>query len=390
MPPFDSATVVLLTAFQLAATGALGLLLGRRLPYRGARLMATALLLFGAGFFLRLLSGPVSLAPETVLVDCVPVLAALLLEQGLRAFHRRRLLPRRATVFALLVYLLVHIALIPSAGPVARVVLQAGVLGGLFLASSLGLLREALLQQGTRRHPLVLLAVLTLCLTLGAAARCVQALRFGSQMLYQGPAAQLFYMGVSLTCVLLALALLWMVFARMQAELAVLAARDALTHSLNRYGLKHALRQHFARRAPPPLSLLQVDVDHFKRINDSWGHETGDRVLRAVSDALQSGVRGGDFVARMGGEEFVVGCTQLPETDAVHLAERLRRCVAELDLRTPAGERISCSVSIGVSQPIRSRSQWRSAMRAADRALYLAKNAGRNCVRSAPMETVPA
>jgi diguanylate cyclase (GGDEF)-like protein len=390
MPQLDSATVIWLTAFQLGATGALGLLFGRRLAYRGARLLAGSLVLFGLAFLLRLLSGPASISADTVLVDFVPVLAALLLVQGLRAFHRRRMVPTLPAVLALLVYVLGHLELLPAGGPVARVLLQAGVLGSLFLAAGASLIPEARSQQGPRRHPLILLVVLVCGLGAAGWTRCAYVLAHGSEPLYRGPAAQLFYLVVSLSCVLLTLGLLWMVFARMQAELSVLAARDALTHSLNRYGLKYALRQHFGRRLPAPLALLQVDIDHFKGINDRWGHETGDRVLRAVSDALQAGVRSGDFVARMGGEEFVIGCAVRHESDAALLAERLRGSVEALELRTPAGERISCSVSIGVSQPIHSRSHWRAALRAADRALYLAKSAGRNCVRLALPEPAAA
>jgi diguanylate cyclase (GGDEF)-like protein len=381
MPSLDASTLVLLTAFQLIATGGLGLLYSGKLRYRGTRLLAGFLALMGIAFIARMLTGPASIDRTTVAVDSIAVLAALLLVQGLRIFHGRRAIPAVGIGAMLGVYALLHLALIPRFGASPRVLLQSGVLGSIFLISGFILTVEARRHSGAARHPLALLAVLTISQGAAAWIRFAYVARFGADNLYAGPVAQVFYVYASITGTLVSLGMLWMVFARMYTELGELAARDSLTNSLNRHGLDHALWYHFGRREASALTLLQVDVDHFKRINDTWGHEVGDQVLRAVSDALHAGLRGGDFVARVGGEEFLVACAVAEASEALALAERLRARVESLRLPRSDGAPITCTVSIGVSGPIMSRALWQAGMRAADGALYQAKAAGRNCVR---------
>lgn len=179
--------------------------------------------------------------------------------------------------------------------------------------------------------------------------------------------------------------LLWMVFLRLNAGLAELASRDALTRVLNRNGLDEVVTRHFAAREPAPLALLLVDIDHFKVINDRHGHASGDAVLRAVAVALTAGLRGSDFVARVGGEEFVVGCPGLALDDAVALGERLRAAVAALDIGDGAGRPIRCTISVGVAPAATARDAFEGALRDADRALYVAKAEGRNRVVAAAM-----
>jgi diguanylate cyclase (GGDEF)-like protein len=218
------------------------------------------------------------------------------------------------------------------------------------------------------------LAALTL------ARSAIFALR-GADNVYSGLFSQVYYAYASLAAVLLAMSMLWLVFERLAGQLATLATRDALTRVLNRSGLDDALARHFGRRQAPPVTLLSLDIDHFKRINDNHGHATGDAVLRDVADALRRNVRPGDLVARMGGEEFCVCCPDCPAADAGALAERLRLAVATL--ATPAGDAaapIGCTISIGISRPCGTLADWQHTAAAADAALYAAKAGGRNRV----------
>jgi diguanylate cyclase (GGDEF)-like protein len=171
-----------------------------------------------------------------------------------------------------------------------------------------------------------------------------------------------------------------MIFLRLNERLTELATHDPLTGLLNRNGLDEALNRHFGIRPPRPLVLLQVDIDHFKRINDLHGHAAGDSVLRGVADTLAGQLRGADFVARLGGEEFLVGCDTGDRDHAAALAGRLRRAVAEARHAVPDGGVLACTVSIGVSGVFDARAAWESALREADRALFAAKEGGRDRV----------
>ncbi len=159
-----------------------------------------------------------------------------------------------------------------------------------------------------------------------------------------------------------------------------LATTDHLTGLYNRHFLVEVAKRKFsdAYRHQSPLSLLVVDIDHFKKINDTYGHNTGDSVLKSVGDCLQDFFREGDFVARIGGEEFVVLLTHCNLENAVYRAEELRETMEDL-----SPESIDVTVSIGTTTISHVKQEYFDEVFArADRALYEAKHAGRNRVHS--------
>ena len=165
------------------------------------------------------------------------------------------------------------------------------------------------------------------------------------------------------------------------AELYQRATTDALTGIYNRHAFEELASREIARsqRTGRYPSMLMVDIDHFKRINDRCGHATGDAVLCAVVGAIQKALRQQDFVGRWGGEEF---CILLPETgrmDALMVAERLRTSVMELPA-IDAARMETVTVSIGVTCPYDRESGFGTMLAAADEALYKAKFGGRNRV----------
>jgi diguanylate cyclase (GGDEF)-like protein len=127
--------------------------------------------------------------------------------------------------------------------------------------------------------------------------------------------------------------------------------------------------------------VVLLDVDHFKGVNDSWGHEIGDQALRHVADLVSRTARTSDVVARWGGEEFLLLLADTDEGQALQLAERVRSAVAE-DTLEVHGQRVSLTVTIGVAQSLRAGS-FAEVIRHADAALYEGKRQGRNRVVAA-------
>ncbi len=165
------------------------------------------------------------------------------------------------------------------------------------------------------------------------------------------------------------------------------AVRDHLTRLYNRrfFDERIAAEVAYAMRHQSPLSLLMFDIDCFKVINDTHGHLVGDQVLKAVSSVLQRGVRTEDLVARYGGEEFTVLARGATIEGAMILAERLRERVQAYPFRHE-GHAIDLHVSAGAAALGGKVTQARQLIRAADGALYDAKNQGRNRVRAAAPE----
>jgi diguanylate cyclase (GGDEF)-like protein len=172
-----------------------------------------------------------------------------------------------------------------------------------------------------------------------------------------------------------------------QAELRRLARTDPLTGTLNRLALDEMATGLFQRAAPPVGAVLMIDVDHFKTINDRFGHAGGDRMLAALARGIGRCLREGDVLGRVGGEEFLVLLPGIGIDDALALAERLRMAVARLQV-VLEGEPQSATVSIGAAARETSDTEPGTLIRRADRALYIAKNAGRN--RVATLDATPS
>ncbi len=196
--------------------------------------------------------------------------------------------------------------------------------------------------------------------------------------------SHLMVLSLSLGCGCL-LARFFEVGARRQFELEQVLLREArsdlLTGLLNRRALQEELAEEIerARRYSRPLSVLLWDIDHFKSVNDSYGHDVGDEVLRQVALSCSAGLRSADRIGRWGGEEFLVVLPETPPEDALALAERLRQRIAECVTCT-RGCQVQVSVSVGVTS-FSSDDRWEEVYTRVDAALYQAKRTGRNrCV----------
>ncbi len=157
---------------------------------------------------------------------------------------------------------------------------------------------------------------------------------------------------------------------------------DALTGLYNRRYLMEGLTREMARaqRYAVPLSILLLDLDHFKRINDTYGHLMGDTVLETIGTLLRDTLRAIDIPGRYGGEEFCVVLPETPMEDACLLAERIRQRVAAAVFQAPGGLPVAITCSIGVAQLREGPRDIAAMLEDADRALYQAKASGRNRV----------
>lgn len=159
-----------------------------------------------------------------------------------------------------------------------------------------------------------------------------------------------------------------------------IAHTDPLTYISNRRQIVGNLQRETAHseRYHDPLTIFMVDIDHFKNINDSYGHQAGDEVLRLLANELREGIRLADYVGRYGGEEFLI---LLPDTKleaAIDLANRLLELVRALEIEFN-GKILKVTISIGIAQYCPGKENWEGVLQRADQALYLSKNNGRNC-----------
>ena len=187
-------------------------------------------------------------------------------------------------------------------------------------------------------------------------------------------AALLFYLFLSVSLSL-------MLFRKKEVRLQYLARHDPLTGLLNRYSLEQFVSQEMARarRGGASFALVSFDMDLFKTVNDTYGHVAGDSLLKEVADRASTVIRDADIAFRMGGEEFLV---MLPEADgetACQVADRLRAALTSCPI-TFQGKEIPVSASFGIAVLDPVNDDWESLLRRADRALYRAKERGRDRV----------
>jgi diguanylate cyclase (GGDEF)-like protein len=170
------------------------------------------------------------------------------------------------------------------------------------------------------------------------------------------------------------------------------ALRDGLTRAFNRKYFLDRLESEFrfARRHNAPLSLILMDIDHFKQVNDTYGHVAGDHVLQAFARRIHDVIRNEDVFARYGGEEFAVLCRAIEVDKAAAFAERLRRTIEALEIPVE-GATARITMSLGVAGlPQSPAEEALQLVGYADDALYSAKRAGRNQVAIAGAEATPS
>lgn len=158
------------------------------------------------------------------------------------------------------------------------------------------------------------------------------------------------------------------------------ASHDPLTSLYNRRYFEEEINRRISLNTDDVFSVFMIDADHFKRVNDTYGHKVGDKVLIKLASTIEKALRDKDVVARYGGEEFIVYLSKSTANDALVVAERLRKAISEVTVLSDSGEEIHFTVSIGIASSAASK-DINSLVKMADDALYQAKESGRNrCV----------
>lgn len=377
MDPF---TAIAILAAHLLCSGALFVAIARRVRSSDETLdWAIAAFCFGTAFLGRVVLGLGRDGPVALATDALMLVATLLFARGMTKLAGRPWPLRHLLVVAVLL-VTAHVAVALIGGQLARFVTINALLGVLYLLLAYLSWRPVMLHacHEQQRLPLAICAAMVAILGVASLARAAHIGANGVASVFSGPGAAAYFALSALVAVLLVFGMLWVVFERLNGELAELASHDALTRVFNRNGLQLALRRHFAARPPTPLTLLLVDLDHFKSVNDKHGHASGDLLIRAVADCIAQACRGSDFVARFGGEEFLVGCGTDQIAVAEQLAQRICTRIAALRVPLPHGDTLTCTVSVGISTTVFSFADWELASNQADQALYRAKSGGRN------------
>ncbi|KQO23755.1 diguanylate cyclase [Acidovorax sp. Leaf76] len=379
--------IVGMLCVHLLCFGAMFLLISTRLHGRkmGMEVFAIGNFLLGCAYVLQLAGGAPGWNAMSVVNHTLTLCAPAVYAVGAMRFFGRAA-PLWPPLLTLAVaYTAAQVVAQWTLGTAARYAMLAGASALLFAAMTATVIQGARSFAKDLRVEMVLFAALIGGIFALNAMKFVFILQNGLEALDMDSRFQtVFYLYMSFLATVLAPSIIWLVLRRLTDELRATAAHDPLTRLLNRRGLLDGLQAHFRSRKAGPAHLLIVDIDHFKRINDSHGHQVGDTVLCHVADLLRDTARQGDLTCRLGGEEFVVICLDTDAEGALRLASRARTAIENSDVAaaTAPGSPIRCTVTIGISAGFAAPQELDRALQEADAALYRGKHAGRNRVEA--------
>lgn len=337
-------------------------------------------LLLAAAYILQLLEGGPAWSVMSIVNHTLTLAAPIAYWLGAMRFFGRRVRLWRSLLLFSAIYGIAQLLVQWGAGPTARYAMLAAVATMLFFAMTITVIYGMRTFAKDLSGEMVFFALLIGGICVLNALKFVKIVDDGLDALHMDSRFQMiFYIYMSTLATMVPPSIIWLVMRRLTDNLRNMAARDPMTDLLNRRGLLEALQQYFNARNAAPAYVLLMDVDHFKLINDTYGHQAGDDVICHVADLLRSAVRNGDLTGRIGGEEFVAICLETDDEGVMHLAERLRASVENQATKVAgSGHLLHCTVTIGISQHFYGAHGLEDALRQADSALYRGKAAGRN------------
>lgn len=346
----------------------------------GMNFFAMGNLLLGCAYVLQLVEGGPAWSLMSVVNHSLTLASPVAYWLGAMRFFGQSVPLWRPLLAVAVLYSAAQVLVQWSLGPVARYAMLSGMSALLFLAMVVTVVYGVRTFAKDLYAEMVFFALLITGICALNAFKFMKLMHGGLDALRMDGSFQVvFYIYMTSLATVLPPSIIWLVLRRLTDELRGIAARDPMTQLLNRRGLTEALQLYFNSRKAVPAHLLMLDVDHFKRINDTYGHHIGDTVLCHVAQVLSGAVRRGDLAGRIGGEEFLVICLDSDMHGVRHLAERLRSAIeAQAIAATDCGPPLHCTVTIGISSPFSGAEALEGAMREADAALYRGKAAGRN------------
>lgn len=346
----------------------------------GMEVFALGNLLLGLAYILQLLDGPPDWGLLSVVNHTLTLSAPVAYVLGAMRFFERPTPVLRPLLTLAGAYTVLQLLVQWLLGSEARHAMLAGACASLFLAMAVAVLYGRRTFARDLRVEMMVFAVLIGGICILNAAKLVMILQGGMSALDMSSSFQkVFYLYMSFLATVLPPCAVWLVLRRLTDELRSLAAHDPLTRLLNRRGLMDALEAHFRSRTAGPAYLLIVDIDHFKRINDTHGHNVGDLVLMRVADVLKATARQGDLICRLGGEEFVIIALDTDRAGVLQLAERTRAAIEHSEVSgIGVKQPIRCTATIGVADAFTSAQAFDECLQQADTALYRGKAQGRN------------
>jgi diguanylate cyclase (GGDEF)-like protein len=393
----SSEIALLLVALQYAVIAPAWLAVALALP--SERRAATWWAAYAGGSGLGLLMIVLGMHEGNALVRAlgnITVLTAMLaLQRGIWAFTgQRRWTGMQAAVLAVTVVL--SLLAMDLAWAWVRITVVAGLWAGLYLWAAVDVWRHVRVRQRQRWGWLYAAPLLMAAVILGL--RSLRGIVSPETVTFEVEQNTVLNVGSSLTglvaALLLQMMLVSLLFSRLIARLERLSRHDPLTGLLNRRAMGEQLDQEEQRvrrlaglgpgKGAPQMSVVMIDVDHFKQLNDSYGHAAGDRALLQLATLMSSHLRDIDHLARWGGEEFLALLPATSGGEALMLAQRLCERVRNLSLTSDAGP-IALTVSMGVADWAGPQDSVSAMLKRADDALYAAKHGGRDRVGSGLM-----
>lgn len=391
------ATVILgMLCVHLLCFSTMFLLISKRLDGNrmGMEVFALGNLLLGVAYGLQLVGGVADHSAIGFINHTMTLGAPVAYALGAARFFNRPVPVLRPLLAVAGLYTAAQLLVQFTLGTQARHAMLAGACALLFLAMVVALLYGMRSFAKDMRAEMTVFAVLIAGICGLNAAKLVMILHSGLPALDMNSGFQtVFYVYMSFLGTVLPPCMVWLVLRRLTDELRVMATQDPLTGLLNRRGLMACLEMHFRSRTAGNAHLLIVDIDHFKRINDSHGHQTGDAVIVAVARELGNTLRETDMLCRYGGEEFCLLLPGLTLAESAAVAERLRERIERRSITIGMGQQLGVTVSVGgafAPQWVRSSpALW---IERADLQLYRAKSEGRNrtCLEPTPVSLVSA
>lgn len=360
------------------------LLISKRLPGNrmGMDYFAVGNLLLAAAYILQLVEGGPAWSVMSVINHNLTLAAPIAYWLGAMRFFGQPVRLWRPLLLFCLAYSLLQVFIQWNMGPTARYAMLAAMAALLFLAMTITVIYGVRTFAKDLHGEMIFFAFLIMGICVLNALKFLKIIDGGLDALHMDSRFQMvFYIYMSTLATIVPPSIVWLVLRRLTDDLRNMAARDPMTGLLNRRGLLEAVQRYFTTRHARSGYLLLMDIDHFKHINDTYGHQAGDSVIRHVAEVLRNAMRHHDLTARIGGEEFVAISLETNASGIMQLAERLRASIAGQRI-TIAGvdQPLQCTVTIGVSRSFYGANELEDALRYADSALYLGKAEGRNTV----------